>query len=449
MLILPPAELLTWSAYQATGGGEGLSIARRFGAQGTLEEIMASGLRGRGGGGFPTGSKWESIRNTHSGRRYVVANGAEGEPATFKDRSIMRSDPFRIIEGAAIAALAIGAESVFIATKASFVREVDCLRTALIEFTETGLLDGVTFTLVEGPDDYLFGEEKALLEVIEGRDALPRVLPPWQHGLFSNIPIGWEPGANAAGTTSVSNPTLVNNVETLAATAHIMARGANWYRTMGTAGSPGTIIATIVGDVVTPGVHEVELGTPFSEVLAICGGPPVGRTFKAAMSGVSNPVLRAELFDTPLTYEAFAAVGSGLGAAGFMVYDDRRDMVSVAHTLSGFLARESCGQCPSCTRGCASITEQLLEIQQGRGTDVHLGRINASLRTVTDGNRCYLGTEEQQIVSSIMRAFPEDFAANLEGHSDHFEPQPVPLIEDILADGTVVYSSTGGANVGP
>jgi len=237
MLILPPTELLSWSAYASSGGGEGLSIARRFGAQGTLEEIIASGLRGRGGGGFPTGSKWESIRNARGGLHYIVANGAEGEPATFKDRSLMRLDPFRIIEGAAIAALAVGAESVFIATKASFTREVDCLRTALLEFTDTGLLDGVAFTLVEGPDDYLFGEEKALLEVIEGRDALPRALPPWQHGLFSNIPIGWEPGANASGTPSVSNPTLVNNVETLAAATHIMARGANWYRTMGTPGS--------------------------------------------------------------------------------------------------------------------------------------------------------------------------------------------------------------------
>lgn len=438
-VILPGEALLSWDAYAQAGGGLGLLTAREFGPEATIEEITASGLRGRGGGGFPTGAKWESIRRSGGGRHYVVANGAEGEPATFKDRMLMRTDPMRIIEGAAIAALAIGAEGVFIATKGSFVTEVEILKAAFVEFTETGLLDGLAVTLVEGPDDYLFGEEKALLEVIEGRDALPRQLPPWQHGLFATVPMGWESGTTPTEVAPESNPTLVNNVETLAAAAHVMRHGASWYRTMGTIESPGTIVVTVVGDVVCPGVYEVEVGTPLSTVLERCGGPRPGRSYKAALSGISNAVVPASHFDTPLSYEAFVAIGSGLGAAGFVIYDDSRSMVSVARAMSGFLARESCGQCPSCTRGCADLTEQLVQIGRGEGTDRHLGQMNAALRTVTDANRCYLGTEEQIVISSLLRAFPEDFAAAIEGTAPHAEELPVPLIEELHDDGTVDY----------
>ena len=198
----------------------------------------------------------------------MVANGAEGEPATFKDRALMRHDPYRVIEGVAIAALAVGATEAYVATKRSFAREGEGLRRATLELGEAGLLGDLVVTLVEGPDEYLFGEEKALLEVIEGRDPLPRLLPPWQHGLFATAAAGgWE--SETAGVTARgdSNPTLVNNVETLASAAYVLARGADWFRSMGTAESPGTIITTVVGDVAHPGVHEVELGTPFREVL--------------------------------------------------------------------------------------------------------------------------------------------------------------------------------------
>lgn len=440
-VILPAVPLLSWGVYAESGGGLGLETARELGPAATIAEIVASGLRGRGGGGFPTGSKWQSIRQSDGATRYVVANGAEGEPATFKDRSLMRSDPFRVIEGAAIAALAIGAENVFIATKRSFTTEVEAVRAALLEFTETGLLDGISFTLVEGPEDYLFGEEKALLEVIEGREALPRQLPPWQHGLFATVTMGWESGATSAENAPQSNPTLVNNVETFAAAAHIMRHGASWYRTMGTAESPGTIVVTVVGDVMTPGVHEVGIGTPFSTVLERCGGPRPGRAFKAALSGISNAAVPASHFDTPLSYEAFAGIGSGLGAAGFVIYDDSRSMVSVARAMSGFLARESCGQCPSCTRGCVELTEQLGEIARGDGTDRHLGQMSAALRTVTDSNRCYLGTEAQIVISSLLREFPEDFAASIEGTAPIAEEVAVPLIKELLTDGTVAYAA--------
>jgi NADH-quinone oxidoreductase subunit F len=436
--LLPPQPVKTLDEYLAAGGGQGLHAASRLGPEATIDEVTASGLRGRGGAGFLTGAKWSSVRTAGGGRRYVVVNGAEGEPATFKDRMLMRRDPYRVIEGAAIAALAVGAADVFLATKRAYLPEVEALRRAAVELTDAGLLGQLTVVIAEGPADYLFGEEKALLEVIEGRDPLPRLLPPWQHGLFATAPSGgWE--AEPVSTRGDSNPTVVNNVETMATAAHVMAKGADWFRTMGTPGSPGTIITTVVGDVERPGVHEVELGTPFAALLEACGGPPPGHAWRAALSGVSNAVLAAADFDVRLTYEDLAARGSALGAAGFVLYDDRTDMVSVARELSRFLAVESCGQCPPCKQGCMAITERLLAVETGRGEDTDLGEIEAWLRRVTDANRCYLGTQEQVVVSSILRTFPEDVAAHLEGMGRPLRSVLVPLIKDITADGTVVY----------
>ena len=436
--LLPNEAIGSIDEYVAAGGGQGITAARRLGPEATLDEITASGLRGRGGGGFLTGAKWSSVRAAGGGRHYVVANGAEGEPATFKDRMLMRRDPYRIIEGAAIAALAVGASEVFVATKRSFATESAALRRAAVELGRSGLFRELEVVIVEGPDEYLFGEEKALLEVIEGREPLPRLLPPWQHGLFATAPAGgWE--AEVITGRGDSNPTVVNNVETMATAAHVLARGADWFRSMGTPQSPGTILATVVGDVIRPGVFEVELGTPLAELLALAGGPPSGHEWRAALSGVANAVLPASDFDVPLTYEDLAARGSGLGAAGFVLYDDRTDMLSVARELSRFLAVESCGQCPPCKEGCMQITERLLAIEVGRGNDSDLGEVQAWLRRVTDANRCYLGTQEQVVVSSILRRFPEDVAAHLEGTAPPLRPVLVPLVKDILDDGTVIY----------
>lgn len=438
-VVLQTSPIETIDDYLIAGGGTGIRTARRFGPDATIEEVTAAGLRGRGGGGFPTGAKWASIRRSGGGRHYVVVNGAEGEPATFKDRSIMLADPYRVIEGAAIAAHAVGAGQVFIAVKKSFTEVAARLNTAVAEMNASGLIDDISVTIVEGPDEYLFGEEKALLEVIEGREPLPRQLPPWQHGLFATVPMGWESATPPGMDPPMSNPTLINNVETLAAVTHILDKGASWYRSMGTVDSPGTITVTIVGDVAHPGVHEVEMGTPLAAVLEMCGGPLPGRQFKAALSGVSNPVLMAKDFDVPLTYEDFRERGSGLGAAGFCIYDDSRDMVSVAREVSRFLSVESCGQCPPCKQGSIGITEHLVRIEQGQAEDADLGQMNALLRSVTDANRCYLGTEEQITVSSILRRFPQDFAARLEGTAPPVADVLIPLVKDIAADGTVTY----------
>lgn len=437
--LLPDAPIETLEAYLAAGGGRGLEAARRLGPDGTLDEIVAAGLRGRGGAGFPTGRKWQSVRDGGSGVRYVVANGAEGEPACYKDRVLMAADPYRVVEGAAIAALAVGAPAVYLATKARYRPQVEALTRAAVELGAAGLLGDLTCTVVEGPDEYLFGEEKALLEVIEGRDPLPRVLPPWQHGLYATVPVeGWEAEASGVAARGQSNPTVVNNVETLANVTHILARGATWFRSYGTPSAPGTILVTIVGDVARSGVHEVALGTPLSAVLERCGGPRPGRTLKAAFPGVSAAVIPAAHFDTPLTYEDVAAVGSSLGAAGFAVYDDTADLVAVATELSRFLSVESCGQCPPCKEGGLAITEHLVAIRSGRANREDLATVEARLRTVTDANRCALGAGEQAVVSSVLRAFPEEVAAHLEGAVTRQDPL-VPLVKEILPDGTVTY----------
>jgi NADH-quinone oxidoreductase subunit F len=440
-VLLAGAPVADLEDYLARGGGTGLAHALAFGPDGTIEEVLAAGLRGRGGAGFPTGKKWSSVRHGGAGTRYVVVNAAEGEPATFKDRALIRHDPYRVVEGAAIAAFAVGAGTVHLATKRSYQAEAQRLLQAAVDLTGSGLLQDLAVTVVEGPDDYLFGEEKALLEVVEGRAPLPRLLPPYEFGLHATeLATGWENRSAAAGAPPVANPTVVNNAETLAAAAHILARGAEWFRTFGTPDSPGTIIVTVVGDVVTPGVHEVPMGTPLADVLDACGGARPGRQFKAAFSGVSNAVLPAADFDVPLTHEDFAARGSGLGAAGFAIYDDSVNMVTVAHELSRFLAVESCGQCPPCKTGSATITALLGELCRGEGSDATLAQLEAQLRWVTSANRCYLGTEEQVVVSSVLRRFPEDVVALLEHRPTPLRQVQVPLVRD-LVDGDLVMDT--------
>lgn len=427
--------------YMALGGGNGLAGARHLGADGTIAEIAAAGLRGRGGAGFPTGTKWRSIASGGGGTRYAVCNAAEGEPGTFKDRALLRSNPYAVLEGLLIAATAVGATDAYIAMKASFEQELAAVRGALSEIEAAGWLDGITVHVVTGPEEYLFGEEKALLEVIEGKEPLPRWLPPYLHGLFATGPqLGWQatPGAVVEDVPE-ANPTLVNNAETLAQAAWIMANGVDAFRSVGTEESPGTVICTVVGDVDAPGVVEVPMGTTLRQVIDACGGPRGGHRIKAVFPGIANSVLDEAALDTPLTYEHMEAAGSGIGAAGFIVYDDSACMVEVAEMLSRFLWVESCGQCPPCKLGTGAITAALDRIRTGGGTDADLGVIEERLRVVTDGNRCYLPVQEQIVVSSILRTFPADVAAHLDGYCPSNRREvPTPKIVDLL-DGVATY----------
>ena len=447
IFLLPDAPISSLDAYLATEvGGLGVRRAQEIGPDATIAEILRSGLRGRGGGGFVTGRKWSGIASRAGGRSYVVCNGAEGEPGTFKDRALLRANPYQLVEGVIIASFATAASEAYICLKAGFTREIDAVTRAVQEFQAAGICSDCTVNVIAGPDEYLYGEEKAMLEVIEGKPPLPRWFAPHEQGLFATGPqLGWEssarvPQPGGQPDSGGPNPTLVNNVETLSNVPHILARGADWFRSMGTAESPGTIVATVVGDVVAPDVGEVELGTPLRAVLdAVGSGLPADRRVKAVFSGVANPVVTAADLDVPVSYEGFQAIGSGMGSAGFIVYDDTTCMVDTAYRFSRFLSIESCGQCPPCKIGSGEITQHLQRIETGDGGDADLAGIAGWLERVTDGSRCYLAVEEQVMVSSILRAFPDEFAEHIEqGACPRPRRLPIPKLLD-LADGTATY----------
>jgi NADH:ubiquinone oxidoreductase subunit F (NADH-binding) len=427
----------TLEEFLERGGRDAFERARDLGPEGTIAEIERAGLRGRGGGGFPTGRKWRTVREARGSRHYVVVNGAEGEPGTFKDRAILRRDPYQVVAGAALAAAAVDAHDVYIGVKASFVSECECVERAAQELAAAGLLADLDVTIVRGPDEYLFGEEKALLEVIEGNDPLPRVLPPFQHGLFATAPqIGWtateaEPGEPSGDR---ANPTLVNNVETLAHATWIVAHGADEFRAAGTDRSPGTTVFTLCGDVANPGVFELPLGTSVRELIEdYAGGTASARPVKMVCSGVANAVLPGNRIDTPADYEALADAGAGLGSAGFIVYDDEVCALAVARLFSRFLYVESCGQCPPCKLQSGVITAALEAIERD-GDASQLAAVQRALETVADGNRCFLAVEEQQVVSSILRRFPEDVVLH--------EERRCPLRHDLVVPKLVDFDGT-------
>ena len=434
LLVDPPVADL--ADHLVRGGGAGLDRALSLGPGATIQEVILSGLRGRGGGGFPTGRKWQSVRDAADGvgaeRTFVVCNGAEGEPATFKDRALIRANPYAVVEGLAIAAFAVGAEAAYIGTKASFGPESERLVAAVEEMAAEGLFGDLPVQVVLGPDDYLFGEETGLLQVIEGSDPLPRLVPPYIEGLFATVPgSGWTPPVEGVRPDefAASNPTVVNNVETLAAVCQVLARGPEWHRSLGTERSPGVVVATVVGDVVRPGVGEVELGTPLRTVIdRVGGGVAPGRTIKAVLPGVANPLITGDALDAPCSYEGLDAVGSGMGAAGFWVLDDTTSMIETARAVSGFLAAESCGQCPACKLGCTAVTEGLDRLLAATATPEDVEVMAYRLRTVTDGNRCYLPVQEQRVIGSVLANCVDEINDALDGVAPTLRGLEVPKL---------------------
>jgi NADH-quinone oxidoreductase subunit F len=442
--LLAPSPVATLDEYLASEiGGLGLARAQDLGPAATIDVVDRSGLRGRGGAGFPTGRKWRSIAGPDTDRRFVVCNAAEGEPATFKDRALIRANPYQLLEGVLIAAFAVEAESVYIGLKAKFDVERELVTRAAAEMQAAGICGECEINVVAGPSDYLYGEETALLEVIEGRDPLPRLFPPYQHGLFAtDIVTGWQGGtAPGAGTDRAAHPTLVNNVETLSNVPHILARGVDWFRSRGTAESPGTVVCTIAGDVVAPDVGEIELGTPLGDVIdAVGSGVAHGRAVKAVIPGVAAPVVTD--LSVPVSYEGFERIGSAMGAAGYQVFDDTACMVAAALATSRFLAAESCGQCPPCKLGSTAITQHLERLDSGTGDVGDVDALRYWLARVTDGNRCYLAVQERLVVGSILAAFPHEVEAHV---ADAACPRPRPVVLPLLADltdGVATYAPT-------
>ena len=388
--------------YKAQGGLKGLERALSLSPQQVIAEVKKSNLRGRGGAGFPTGIKWETVYNAPDPVKYVVCNFAEGEPGTYKDRYLIEKNPYAVFEGMLITAYAIGAKQAIIGTKEKFKRIVPRIQKALEELEQAGVVKKGYVRIVLGPDEYLFGEEKGLLEVIDGRPAMPRFFPPFMVG----VNIG--PGEN--------NPAVVNNAESMSHVAHILAKGADWFRSNGTQDTPGTMILTLTGDVKRPGMYEVSLGLTVRQLLYdLGGGPAADKPFRAVFSGVANRVMTPDQFDLKMDFGTLRAAGVGLGSGGFMVYDESRCIVDLALMFSRFLAAGSCGQCVPCKMGCQIITEHLYHLATGAGSKEDINDIVTETGRCTNQTRCFLPTQEAILITSCLKKFPKEF----EYHANH------------------------------
>ena len=420
VVLLPERPITSVDAYFANGGRQALNKALAMPREQIIAEVKKSGLRGRGGGGFPTGLKWAGVAHDPCPTKYLVCNGSEGEPGSFKDHMLMRNNPYQLLEGIAIAAYAIGARKAFLGIKTSSQREVNAVKQALDELAKREALGPTPIELVLGPEDYLFGEEKALLEVVEGRDPLPREAdnPPYVKGLFITDP-------------QELNPTVVNNVETLSNVPHILQRGANWFRAIGTPDSPGTMIFTVCQDVKRPGVYELPMGTPLRALVYDCaGGPLPGREFKSFFSGVANPVILPSGLDTPMDFSSMRAIGSGLGSGGFIAYDNTACMVRVAHLFAKFLWLESCNQCWSCKLGTNRSMTYLQRLIEGVGDEMDIELAIQGALMAPNGNRCYLPVEHSLLCPSIIRAFSNEFVTHYKRGCQSCRDLVLPKIHD-------------------
>ncbi|MFA9444215.1 NADH-ubiquinone oxidoreductase-F iron-sulfur binding region domain-containing protein [Egicoccus sp. AB-alg6-2] len=424
--LLPAEPARSLDDHLAAGGGAGLARALELDGDAIIDEIDRAGLRGRGGAGFPTARKWRGVLETAAsagGRLSLVANAAEGEPGTYKDRVLIEQQPYAFLEGICIALHATQAGSAHVGIKAKFTGPVERLQTALAEVRAAGWPGADRIEVVLGPDAYLFGEETGMLEVIEGKLPMPRIVRPYEQGLHA--------------ATSAPNPTIVNNVETLSHVAAILANGADWFRQAGTDSSPGTMIFTVVGDVDNPGVYELALGTPLRTLLVDIAG---ARDIKAVYSGVSTSVLTPDRLDVPLGFDEMRDIGAGMGSGGFVVYDTSRSIVDVLSVLIRFLAIESCGQCNACKLGNTAMAEVLFAVQRGEATQADLETLLRRSHTVTDGNRCYLPVGSQLLVASTMQAFVDEFVATVERGEPTPADLPTPLIDAIdESTGEVIY----------
>ncbi len=375
--------------------------------QQVIEEVKASGLRGRGGAGFPTGVKW-GLLTKGVFPRYVVSNSDESEPGTFKDREILEHNPYQFLEGLMLTAYAAQANLAFNYLRGEFADLAAQLDANLAELRARGLLGqnlfGTAYSLEVrnhlGAGAYICGEESALLESIEGQRGQPRPKPPFpaDKGLFQK-------------------PTVINNAETLTNVPLIVARGAAWYRTQGTASSPGVKIFCLSGTVNRPGNYELPLGTTFRELIDVYGGGVSGgRRVKGFLpSGASSSILPGtdEMLDCPMDYESVARKGSGLGSASVIVFDETADIVWLALKVARFFKHETCGKCTPCRVGTRLLLELLERLAQGEGAPEDLDQIERLGQIIVRGSLCGLGQTAPNAILSSLRHFRPEFEAHL------------------------------------
>ena len=394
-------EYIAFDGYKALA-----KVLTEMTPQQVIDTIKASGLRGRGGAGFPTGTKWQFAANSVSDQKYVCCNADEGDPGAFMDRSILEGDPNAVIEAMAIAGYAIGANQGYIYVRAEYPIAVKRLQVAIKEAREYGLLGkniletGFDFDLDIrlGAGAFVCGEETALMQSIEGKRGEPRPRPPFPavKGLFDQ-------------------PTILNNVETYANVPQIILNGPEWFASMGTEKSKGTKVFALGGKIMNTGLVEIPMGTTLREIIYdIGGGCPNGKKFKAAQTGgPSGGCIPASLLDTPIDYDNLIAIGSMMGSGGMIVMDEDNCMVDIARFFLDFTVDESCGKCPPCRIGTRRMLEILERITEGKGEDGDIEKLETLAKNIKASALCGLGQTAPNPVLSTLRYFRDEYEAHI------------------------------------
>ncbi len=366
-----------------------------------IDEIKKSGLRGRGGAGFPTGLKWSFVPVNSARPKYLCCNADEGEPGTFKDRYIMERDPHLLVEGMAIACFAIGIRYSYIYIRGEFVKQARILDEAVNEAYAKGLLGknilGSGFacdvTVHRGAGAYICGEETGLIESLEGKRGMPRLKPPFPAivGLFDG-------------------PTVVNNVETLANVPRIIEKGSEWFAAIGTENNGGTRLFGVSGHVNRPGIFELPLGTPLRDIMELAGGVRDGGKLKAVIPGGSSaPVLTPDEIEVPMDFDSLAKIGTMAGSGGIIVMDDSVSMVKIAGRLLDFYAHESCGQCTPCREGVAWMARIMRRILAGEGRSGDIDLILRTCDNIKGRTICPLGDAAAMPTEGFLKKFRSEF----------------------------------------
>jgi NADH-quinone oxidoreductase subunit F len=408
-------EARTLDGWKKRGGYQALEKALAMKPAEIVDIVKESGLRGRGGAGFPTGLKWSFMKPGDGKPHYLCCNADESEPGTFKDREVMRWTPHGLVEGCAIGAYAIGAETTYVYIRGEFTEPLLRMDRAVREAYDAGILGAnamgtgkrIDIHVHRGAGAYICGEETALMESLEGRRGNPRIKPPFPavSGVFGQ-------------------PTTINNVETLAAVPEILMKGAAWYKAMSLSNpkSTGTKLYSVCGNIRRPGTYEVVMGFPFRDFLhEVCGGALDGRKLKAVIpGGASVPIQTMEEAEaTLMDYEGFVAQGSMLGSGGVIVIDDAQSMVAVIARLARFFAHESCGQCTQCREGTAWTTKIVERIRDGHGTMEDLDTLVEIGENMTGTTICVLSDSCAVPVMSGIRKFRSEFESLIHGKRVH------------------------------
>lgn len=392
--------------YIAEGGYAALADALTRSPADIVAEVQDSGLRGRGGAGFPTGVKWAKARNAGAGETVVICNADEGDPGAYMDRTLLESNPHQVLEGMILCARSVGAERALVYVRAEYPLAVKIVRRAIRQAEDAGLLGkailGTDFDLTvdvfEGSGAFVCGEETALIESVAGHRGMPRHRPPY--------PV--QSGLNG-------HPTVINNVKTLASIAPIIRHGARWFRGIGTPESPGTAVFSVVGSVQHPGLVEIPMGVTLrSLIFDICGGIPRRKQFKAVqIGGPSGGCLSEDFLDTPIDFDSLTEAGAMMGSGGMVVMDEDACMVDVSRYFLDFTQKESCGKCTFCRIGTFHLLQILERLTLGEGQEEDLPRLERLSEDVRDGSLCGLGRTAPNPVLTSLRYFREDYEAHV------------------------------------